>query len=319
MDQHELIAHLKQLALDLGRTPTKAEFDSSLRGGAYKVEKLFRNYTLMVQAAGLDTYSERRSGSTRKLTREDVYGASIAEAVASHTPRVIESNAADFEPILAIGDTHFPFAHGPTLEKIYRFAEREQPMHIVQMGDLMDQWSHSRFPQSRNYYRPDEEMQLARSQAEEFWRTLQQACSKAQCYQIMGNHDVRALRLILTSAPSLESVISKHIETLYEFPGVKTVSDYREELIIQGIMFHHGYMTRHGQQRDFVMNNLVSGHTHRGAVVYRPLKNRTIWHLDCGFVGDAESKALTYTAQKTTGWTPGWGWIDRYGPRFIPA
>lgn len=317
MDQHELIAHLKQLALDLGRTPTKAEFDSSLRGGAYKVEKYFRNYTLMIQAAGLETYSERRGG--KKLTREDVYGASIAEAVSSHKPRVIQSNAADFEPILAIGDTHFPFAHQATLEKVYRFAETSQPMHIVQLGDLMDQWSHSRFPQSRNYYRPDEEMELARAQSEEFWRRLQKAAPKAKCYQIMGNHDVRALKLILNAAPTLEGVIAKHIDTLYQFEGVQTVSDYREELILQGIMFHHGYMSKHGQQRDFVMSNLVSGHTHRGAVVYRALKDRTIWHLDAGYVGDPESKALSYTTQKTTGWTPGWGWIDQYGPRFIPA
>ena len=318
MDQHELLTKVKDLALELGRTPTRAEFSAQVRGGSYQIEKLFRNYSLLLQAAGLETYQERQFKQKQTFTRESVFGADISEAIAAHTPREVQSHSESFEPILAIGDTHFPFAHQKTLEKVYRFAEKHQPKHIVQLGDLMDQFSHSRFPASRNYYKPDEEMALARSQAETFWKEIQKAAPKAKCYQIMGNHDVRALKLILNAAPTLESVISKYIETLYHFEGVQTVTDYREELIIQGVMFHHGYMGRHGQQRDFVLNNLVSGHTHRGAVVYRALKDRTIWHLDAGYLGDAESKALSYTAQKVTGWTLGWGFVDEYGPRFIP-
>ena len=320
-DTHELVQALKDLALELGRTPTRAEFCAKVAGGNYRLSK-FGPFATLLQAAGLETYDERRQQSKKRFTREAVFGADIVETVAAHVPRVVDSRPEDFKPILVIGDTHFPFVHKPTLEKIYRFAESElgkTPGYIVQVGDLMDQFAHSRFPASRSIYRPDEEMQLGRDMAEEFWKTLQAAAPGSQCYQIMGNHDVRALKLILSAAPTLESLIKDSISKLYEFENVTTISDYREELVIQDVMFHHGYMTRPGQARDHVMQNIATGHTHRGGVYYRALRDRVIWHLDAGYCGDPESKALSYTAQKTTGWTLGFGFIDQYGPRFIPA
>lgn len=317
VDEHSLIAEVKRQAIELDRTPTYKEFCSKVVGGEYNVSRLFRNYTILLQAAGLETYDQRRS--KKKLTRQEFFGADLVETLAEHKPRVVESQPQDFEPILEIGDTHFPFVHQPTLEKMYRFAEREQPGYIVQLGDLNDQFSHGRFAASRNFYKPDDEMAQARKQAVEFWATLRKLCPSAKLKQIVGNHDVRPLKQALANAPSLESLVRESLYKLYEFEGVETIHDYREELIIQGIMHHHGYMTRHGQQRDFVMQSLVSGHTHRGNVSYRALKDRTIWSLDAGFLGDAESKAMSYTSQKTTGWTLGWGFVDRYGPRFIPG
>lgn len=310
---------VKELAIELGRSPTRTEFQQRVRGGDYRTQKYFGSHTLLLQAAGLETYDDRRCSKPKRLSREEVYGANIEEVVEQHIPRVVETRPGLFKPMLLVGDTHFPFAHQKTLEKVYRFAEDHQPEFIVQMGDLMDQWSHSRFPQSRNYYKPDEEMELARNKSQEFWLELAKACPNAKKFQIMGNHDVRALKQILEKAPSLESIVARSIDKLYEFEGVTTIKDYREELVIQGVMLHHGYMSRHGQQRDFVMQDIATAHTHRGAVVYRPLKDRTIAHLDCGFTGDAESKALTYTPQRHTGWTLGWGFWDEYGPRFIPV
>lgn len=313
-DLHELVAAVKALALELGRTPLRDEFARRITNAKQKLLDI-GGFSVLLQAAGLETNKVRKC----RLSREEVYGRDIAEVIESHTPKIVESTSQSFEPILAIGDTHFPFAHKPTLEKIYRFAEKHQPKHIVQLGDLNDQFAHSRFPASRNYYKPDEEMELARMQGVEFWLELQKACPKAKCWQITGNHDARALKLILNAAPTLESLITKSINALYEFDGVQTIHDYREELMIQGVMFHHGYMTQLGRQRDFVQNNLVTGHTHKGGVLYRPLQGKTIWHLDAGFVGDAESKAMSYTPQKASAWTLGWGFIDEYSARFIPA
>lgn len=316
MDQHDLISALKDLAINLGRTPTKVEFCQSITGGEYKLAK-FGGYTALVTASGLETYDDRRSG--KKISREELFGVSIEDVVRAHKPKVIDSTPRNFRPMLFIGDTHFPFAHQPTLEKIYRFAEKEKPEYIIQLGDLQDQFSHSRFPASKNFYKPDEEMQLARKQSIDFWLELKKACPSAQCYQITGNHDLRALKLVLNSAPSLEGLVRESLLKLYEFEGVTTIHDYREELIIQDVMMHHGYMSKNGMQRDFVMQNLASAHTHRGEVSFRPLKKKIITHLNAGFAGDEESKACSYTSQKTTGWTLGHGWWDEYGARFIPA
>jgi predicted MPP superfamily phosphohydrolase len=273
-------------------------------------------YSVLLQAAGIETYAERRS--KKGISRESLFGAEIEQAVSEHTPRPFNTSRQNFKPMLLIGDTHFPFAHHPTLEWAYRVAEKEQPEYIVQMGDLQDQFSHSRFPSSRNYYKPDEEMELGRKQAVAFWDELKRACPRAQCYQITGNHDLRALRSVLQSAPSLEGLVRDSLTKLYQFQGVTTIHDYREELIIQNILIHHGYMGKLGMQRDFVMQDTATAHTHKGGVLFRALKNRIIAHLDCGFTGDPESKAFTYTPQKITGYTLGLGWWDEYGPRFIP-
>jgi predicted phosphodiesterase len=316
--EHDLVATLKELALELGRIPRRDEFTARVKGGDYKLNKL-GGYSILLQAAGLETYGERRSVDKIKFTKAEIYGADIAQVVESHVPKVIESAPKDFKPMLLIGDTHFPFAHQRTLEKVYRFAERHQPAFIVQMGDLMDQWAHSRFPASRNYYKPDEEMELARKQAEIFWSELKRACPKSAYYQISGNHDERAIKQILSSAPSLESFVREGIRRMYTFEGVTTIFDYRDSLQLQGIDLHHGFFSRLGQHMEHVQNNTATAHTHKGGVVFKPLKGRTIAHLDCGFTGDQEAKAMSYTPTKTTGWTLGLGFWDEYGPRFIPA
>lgn len=313
--QHELISAVKELALELGRSPTRREFEGKVKGGSYKLAK-FGSFTALLQASGLDTYEQRRS---IRVSREELYGADIEQVIESHEPRVIESRPKDFKPMLLIGDTHFPFSHQPTLEKVYRFAEKEQPEFIVQMGDLQDQFAHSRFPASRNFYKPDEEMELGRNQSLDFWSELKRACPNSQCYQITGNHDLRALKMVLQSAPSLESLVRDSLVKLYEFEGVKTVHDYREELILQNVAIHHGYMSKLGMQRDFMMQDAATAHTHKGGVSFRPYKGRILTHLDCGFTGDPESKVFAYTPQRINSYTLGWGFWDEYGARFIPA
>lgn len=316
MDEHELIVAVKDLALKLGRSPTRDEFNAAVRGGRDKLTR-FGGFTALLRAAGLDTYEDRRS--PKRISNKDIFGADIESVVETHRAKVIESTPGDFKPMLLVGDTHFPFAHQKTLEKVYRFAEKEQPVFIVQMGDLMDQWAHSRFPASRNYYKPDEEMELARSQSEAFWGEIKKACPDAKCYQITGNHDERAIKRILDSAPTLESFVREGIRRMYAFEGVTTIHDYRESLSLQGIEIHHGFFGRPGQHMNHIQGNAATAHTHKGSVTYRPLKDRIIAHLDCGFTGDEEAKALSYTPLKTTGWTLGWGFWDEYGPRFIPA
>ena len=71
--------------------------------------------------------------------------------------------------------------------------------------------------------------------------------------------------------------------------------------------------------REHNLKNTVVGHSHLGGVVYRNTFNGIIWELNAGFCGDTESKALSYTPQRLTKWTKGFGFIDALGPRFIPA
>lgn len=319
-EAHALIVALKELALELGRVPTRYEFQKAVQGGNYRTEKHFRTYTLLCQAAGLDTYNERRRPDGRpSQVAQTLFDRDVCETVSAHepAPRTIATSD-DFKPILVIGDCHFPFVHKDALAKIYQFAREMQPAHIVQMGDLYDMYAHQRFPRSLNTYSPDKEIELARFGAEEMWSELRKAAPDARLHLLTGNHDIRPLKKILMAAPELENIVRKGIEPYFTFDNVETLSDPRQSLVIQNISFLHGYLSQAGAHRDHLQTNVVTAHTHRGSVTYRPLQNRIIWELNAGFVGDESSKALSYTQHRTTGWTLGFGYIDKFGPRFIP-
>jgi hypothetical protein len=189
----------------------------------------------------------------------------------------------------------------------------------VQVGDLMDRYSHSRFPRSHNVYRPEQEDELARKGAEEMWAEVRKAAPRASLFQLLGNHDLRPLKQVLAAYPQMEKWAEKMLAESMTFEGVKTLHDPREELKLPGnVDVIHGYLGRLGDHRNYTLTNVVHGHTHTGGVVFRQVAGRVLWELDCGLAGDMESKALSYTPQKSTKHTLGWGFLDEYGPRFIP-
>lgn len=315
LDSHELLSDLKRVSIELGRTPKRDEYIAQGRFTRHDIDKTFGGYAALIHAAGLDAPRV----SEKKITREMVFGRDPVEVVEAHTPKGRIESLEITESILCIGDAHFPWVHKQTLEKIYQFAKENQPKHIVQLGDLFDLYAHSRFPRSLNVYSPNEEIELARKGAEEMWRRLREVCPDAKLYLITGNHDNRPLRNVIAKAPELEALVMAGLKPFFQFDGVQTIDDYRDILEIQGIAFHHGYLSQPGAHRDFNHRNIVTGHTHKGSVTYKPIAGKVLWELNAGFIGDETSKAMSYMPTKATNWTLGWGFIDQWGPRFIPA
>lgn len=58
-DSHALVSAIKALAAELGKTPTRAEFEAYLKGAHYKLAR-FGGFTKLLRAASLDTYDDRR-------------------------------------------------------------------------------------------------------------------------------------------------------------------------------------------------------------------------------------------------------------------
>jgi hypothetical protein len=317
VDQHDLVKGVKDLALELGRTPTRDEFEKTIAGARYQMGRLFGNYSALLKAAGLETYNDRRSAGRRRIGNE-IFERDVSSVLEAYQPR--ESiPPPKYTPTLVIPDCHFPFVSTRVLDAIYEWARKEKPKRIVQLGDLYDQYSHAKFPRSLNVYLPKQEEELARKGAEAMWATLQEASPGAECIQLKGNHDVRMMKRTLELQPALEHAVSKYLDELMTFPGVTLVSDSRQEYIVEGIEFIHGYRSRLGEHRDHALMNAVVGHIHVGGCVFRRIRGQTLWELNAGLAGDPESKALSYTPQRITNWTPGFGWIDESGPRFIPV
>jgi len=309
---HELVAALKSIATELGRCPTRAEFEAKVHGAHRKLATV-GGFAIVQQAAGLNTYVTRR---LPKITNQ-IFEKDIVSHLADYKPR--EQNEKVVWPKIAIlGDMHEPFSHTKLKSSFIDFCREHQPEWIVQVGDAVDFYSHSKFPRSHNIFTPKQEEQLARENLEKFWSELALAVPGAKRVMLIGNHGIRPIKRVLESVPTIEHWAEKYLTDYLSFKDVHTVMDTREEYMIADITFIHGYRSGLGAHRDHILTNVVCGHTHTGGASFRSFRGRTFFELNAGLAGDVEAPGLTYTATRTTGWTLGWAWIDKWGPRFIP-
>lgn len=327
-EQHDLISFVKECASFLRETPSRDAFDrwreEHMAGrpvaSSRTIETRFGGWTLAIQAAGLDPLDRRKTEKKPKpisFPKHDT--PDLIREIIERSRQKKEVALNHWKRILCIGDTHFPFTNEEWLRRVYERAKKYKPDVIVQVGDLKDMLAASRFPRSLNTFTPEAEYKLGHTQATGFWEALREASPKAECFQLMGNHDVRPLRQILAKWPEGEMFVDEVMKGLYTFEGVKTIHDPTEELIIGDIAFMHGYLSGTGRHRDFSQMNVVHGHTHKGGVSFRPYMGKTLWELDCGVLADPDSAAMAYRNQKKLhDLTPGVGEIDEDGPRFIP-
>lgn len=216
--------------------------------------------------------------------------------------------------LLALGDTHHPFASRKALEWAYRLADKFKPTHVVQVGDLLDQFAFSRYPKIIKI-EPERELELGRKAAEKMWTHFE----GLKRYQLAGNHDDRALKRALSAAPELASLVGQSLRTLYTFPGVKTVFDGREELLIGDMVLQHGHRSRLGDHALYNRKKTIVGHSHVGGCVFFRHASGIFWELNAGFLGDVNSQAFGYHAQRRFHKTTlGVGVVDEMGPRFVP-
>lgn len=221
--------------------------------------------------------------------------------------------------VIAIPDLHFPWHHDDCLRFIYELIRKEKPDVVIQMGDLYDKFSFSKFARSHDVCTPQEELNEGRIAATLMWEHIRKiAPPTAKLYQLRGNHDVRIEKRVLDAVPEISSLIEPEIEKLFEFKNVKTIMDYREELVIDGVVYIHGFGNRIGEHAKFFLKPVVRAHRHRGELWFLQMDQYLLWELDCGYCADKTQVPLRYTPTRTTHWTLGVGMVDGLGPRFIP-
>lgn len=219
-----------------------------------------------------------------------------------------------YKRVAIISDTHFPFQSNKVIKKILEFIVSFKPYFVIQIGDLYDFYSASRFPRSHDLMTPDQERVFARQGAEEMWSAIHKLSPASKKIQILGNHDNRVNKRIMEQMPDLAWAFD--IKYMFEFPQVETIHDTSQELILDGVCYQHGH-TQMGKHVEFNLMDSVHGHTHRGGVLYRPIRNRMCWELDVGCAADFNSKPMQYRPQLWSKWTNSFGVIDEHGPRVI--
>ncbi len=212
--------------------------------------------------------------------------------------------------VFVISDTHFPFENKQAYNKMLLAIKQEKPTHVVQIGDLLDQYVFSRYSKSAEIT-PKFEVSVGIQAAQVMWTVIQRLVPKAKCYQLMGNHDMRLGKRIMERLPELEGLLDKGV---YSFPGVKTLKSDRESITIDGVMYVHGWLSKSIDHAKHFNMPTVHGHRHRPCIeIDRP----GLWSMDVGFLGDEKSLPLSYTQNKLTKWTLACGVVENRKPRLI--
>jgi hypothetical protein len=309
--KHELVSRLKEIASHLGRAPKREELQD-YGVSRHDIEREFGLFTYALQAAGIDKVSSKEK---TKQKVESYFTRDIKDLI--KVKPALPFDMPKFKRTVIIGDLHLPWVSTEHLMMAYQFIETVKPEVIVQAGDSFDFFSFSKFPRSRINISVQDEVQLGRKMAEEFWKSIQRVAPRARCVQLIGNHDIRPMkRVIESNCPELE--VFFNLNKFFEFPGVETFQNPREPFVQDGISFIHGF-TSAGKHRAKLQTNVVHGHLHRGQLLYTKMPDgRFLWELDCGYLGDPSQPCFTYTPVKELNWTRGVGFISEYGPHWIP-
>jgi UDP-2,3-diacylglucosamine pyrophosphatase LpxH len=136
--------------------------------------------------------------------------------------------------VFIISDTHFPFHQPEALENIIESIKQERPTHVVQIGDLLDQYVFSKYTKSPEIT-PEMDVMAGVSWAQAMWKRIKAVAPKAKCYQLLGNHDMRLAKRISERLPELANVVD--YMKFYKFSGVTTMKSDRDYLKIGGVIY----------------------------------------------------------------------------------
>lgn len=220
--------------------------------------------------------------------------------------------------LVAVPDLHFPFHHAKALDEAIDIIVDAKPTGVIQLGDLYDFFSWSRFPKKPGVIHPNDELDEGRAQAVDFWKRVRKAAPRADLFQLMGNHCVRPLKIAAERCPELYELVSRSWKPLFQFDGVTTILDGRDDLELNGVVFEHGFFGQPGKH--IAENRLptVIAHTHRPWIHYEQIRGALLWELNCGYLADPSHPALNYPRKRWVKWVHGVGIVENGVPRFQP-
>ncbi len=278
LDQHSLIAAIKQLALTLGRTPTRVEFQNEVKGGSYALRKFYQdNFSKCLDACELPTYRDRMvdPGEAEKLLRKYRSLCLRKEQIQGFFRHVLDLDEmfrrAGNPPVLKISgmpDTHVKFRDVPAVSSYLKFMQWYRPhVHLI-FGDFPDCEGISHWPESSlEPRRLVPEMKEARTLLEDIVKVTPECSTRIY---LEGNHE-HWIELGLSKMPELfEGLEDLGIEI--SLKKLLNLEKFEYELFpmnhlvqIGKAHFTHGIYTgtHHAKKHlDVFKTNIYYGHLH---------------------------------------------------------
>lgn len=212
--------------------------------------------------------------------------------------------------VFVVADCHFPFHNKRAYAHMLMELKAAKPTHVVQIGDLLDQYVFSKYSRSLEIT-PNNEITLGLRYAEQLWADVARLAPKAKRIQILGNHDLRLAKRIAERLPEMSLFLAKGT---YSFTGVKVLKSDRDYVEIDGVVYVHGWLSKSIDHAKHFNKPVVHGHRHHPCIdVDRP----GLWSMDVGFMANEKSLPMSYTMSKVTRWTMACGVVENKQPRLI--
>lgn len=216
--------------------------------------------------------------------------------------------------VLIIADTHMPFIDKDALKEVYKAVAIEKPDAIVQVGDLLDQYVFSKYTRDHNIITPEDEINRGFEMATQFWEKLNKIARNADKYQLLGNHDERVHKRIMEKLPELITLFDIK-KRLYSFDRVKVMKSYTDYLVLDDVIYTHGWLTKLGDHAAYFNKSVVHGHSHKPGLIVKTMHDGIRFELDVGHMADSDSVPLSYTQSKMKNWVKAYGVVDNGKPR----
>lgn len=216
--------------------------------------------------------------------------------------------------VLAISDMHLPFVDKDALKELYKAVAIEKPDVIVQVGDLLDQYVFSRYTRDLNFVTPAEEVENGYEMAKEFWSKINKISKNSAKYQLLGNHDIRVNKRVKEKLPELEVLLDLG-KRLYNFDRVKVMKSDTDFIVLDDVVYVHGWLTKLGDHAAYFNKSVVHGHSHRPGIIVQTMFDGIRFELDVGHMADDKSVPLQYSATKMKKWVKAYGVVENKRPR----
>lgn len=179
--------------------------------------------------------------------------------------------------IVCASDIHIPFQDDDAVKCFVAYVKEKQPEMIVLNGDILDFFMLSRFTkgEGRNPY---EEI----SECRDFLKSLREACKTSKIYYVIGNHETRLERYVLSKAPELASLIEDVFSIIkvedFDVEGCASI------VVNNTFKFKHGTLLGNKSTLSAIkeLENAymsgTSGHSHRlGKYIVRKAGRKFVW------------------------------------------
>lgn len=206
--------------------------------------------------------------------------------------------------VAVASDFHVPFQDKEAVSAFINYCAEIQPTAIVINGDLVDMYMLSRFAkgEGRN---PMSEIEEAR----DILCQIREACPSSNIFYVIGNHEQRLEKTILSKAPELASLI-EDVFSIFKLDNLE-IRGCGTLTLNDNFVFKHGTLlgNKSGLSAIKEMENAylsgATGHTHRLAkYIARKAGRKFIW-LETGCLCSMEPEYML-----NPNWQQGFGMIQ---------